>query len=108
VVGVSDVEAQATADETPDQSADAGEPADESSGPSKRNVFAYLQWAGLVLCSLLVVVAGLRVYWGVGAFISLWVAPRFEPLVTAGFNLAVLLVAAYGVALLSRRLTATG
>lgn len=59
--------------------------------------------------ALLVAEAGLRVYWGVAAFISLGGgAPRFEPLVTEGFNPAVLPVVAYGVAVLSRRLTASG
>lgn len=71
----------------------------------KRDVLSYLEWAGLGLCILLVLVAGLRVYMGVGAFISLWVASKYEPIVSAGFNLAVLLVAAYGAAILSRRLT---
>lgn len=83
------------------------EPDTADGGPSRRNVFRYLQWAGLGLCVVLIIVAGLRVYWGVGAFISLWVASRFEPLVTAGFNLAVLFIAAYGAAILSRRLTAS-
>lgn len=77
-----------------------------SSSPGKRHVLRYLQWAGLGLCILLILVAGLRVYAGVGAFISLWVAPKYEPIVSAGFNLAVLLAAAYGAAILSRRLTA--
>lgn len=85
---------------------------DENEGDSetyrerkKRDVLSYLEWAGLALCILLVLVAGLRVYMGVGAFISLWVASKYEPIVSAGFNLAVLLVAAYGAAILSRRLT---
>lgn len=81
---------------------------DEDDGDSgNRNVLAYLEWAGLGLCVVLVLVAGLRVYWGVGAFISLWVASKYEPIVSAGFNLAVLLLAAYGIAVLSRRVTAT-
>lgn len=84
----------------------AGEPG-EAPGPGKRNVLAYLEWAGLGLCVVLVLVAGFRVYWGVGAFISLWVASKYEPIVSAGFNLAVLLLAGYGIAILSRRLTAS-
>lgn len=76
-------------------------------GRGRRDVFSYLEWAGLGLCVVLVFVAGLRVYWGVGAFISLWVASKYEPIVSAGFNFAVLLLAAYGIALISRRLTTT-
>ena len=97
-------DAPTTSSETDSGVTDEG---DRDPGQGRRNVFSYLEWAGLGLCVVLVLVAGLRVYWGVGAFISLWVASKYEPIVSAGFNLAVLLLAAYGIALLSRRLTAT-
>lgn len=83
------------------------EAGDDGGGRGTRDVLEYAEWAGLGLCVLLVIVAGLRVYTGIGAFISLWVASKYEPLVSAGFNLAVLLVAAYGATILSRRLTAS-
>lgn len=86
---------------------DTGDPSALPDSPGKRDVLRYVEWGGLALCILLVIVAGLRVYSGVGAFISIWVEPKFEPIVSAGFNLAVLLVAAYGAAVLSRRLTGT-
>lgn len=108
---------QATTDsdaDTPDSEQPSAEsetasqdPSALTDSPGKRDVLRYVEWAGLALCVLLVIVAGLRVYSGVGAFISIWVASKFEPIVSAGFNLAVLLVAAYGAAVLSRRLTAT-
>jgi|GEM_PF-2138269 len=97
-----DEQSAAAAAEAPDQDT---EPETEDSGPSKRTAIRYLEWAGLGLSVLLVFIAGLRVYWGVGALISIWVAPKFEPFVSVGFNLTVLLLAAYATALLSRRLT---
>lgn len=98
-------------DQTDESGVDPETPSEDSStlpdSPGRRDVLRYVEWAGLALCVLLVIVAGLRVYSGIGAFISIWVEPKFEPIVSAGFNLAVLLAAAYGAAVLSRRLTAT-
>ncbi|MDF9744460.1 hypothetical protein [Natrinema salsiterrestre] len=87
-----------------------------SSAPAESNVTAgidprsetirrYLAWGGLGVCSLLAVFALIRFYGSVGATIDLWVDPKYQPVIRAAFNLAVLLTSLIGVSLLVRELS---
>jgi uncharacterized membrane protein (DUF106 family) len=66
----------------------------------------YLMWAAVALLSLLAVVATFRVYTSASTAIARFVAPDFQPLFQAAFNLAVLLLAVAGITGLLRRLQA--
>ncbi|AUX07865.1 hypothetical protein AArcSl_0210 [Halalkaliarchaeum desulfuricum] len=75
---------------------------DESSTTTNR-LRRYLDRALLVAFLLLAAVAALQFYFQVGAAIEVWIAEPYEPVVKAGFNLAVLLFAAAGLSYQLRR-----
>ena len=79
--------------------ADANEPA-----IGGETVVAYLGWGALVTFAILGVVAGAGLYGSLGAIIDVWVAPQYQPIASAGVNLAVLCVAGVGIVLALRRL----
>ena len=66
----------------------------------------YLMWTAVALLALLAVVATFRVYTNASTAIARFVAPDFQPLFQAAFNLAVLLLAVAGITGLLRRLQA--
>ncbi|GGN18848.1 hypothetical protein [Halarchaeum nitratireducens] len=57
---------------------------------------------GIAIAGLVALVACVSLYGAVGTLIAQWVAPRYQPLYEAGFDLAVLLLAAAVVARLAR------
>ena len=74
--------------------------------PSSRSfdVRTSLQWAALAGLVLLAFVAAVQFYLNGGRAIRIWVAPEYEPLFQAAFNLVLLLVAGLGISWLVRRL----
>lgn len=89
-----------------------GDPPAEAAGPlgpleDTDRVRRGLLWAGIGLLALLAAVALFRVYTNASAAIARFVAPDFQPVFQATFNLAVLLFAVAGIGLLLRRLQAT-
>jgi hypothetical protein len=109
----SDVEDGWTTDQ-PDQqeeettSAPTGSNTTAGIDPRSETIRRYLAWGGLGICSLLAVFALIRFYGSVGATIALWVDPKYQPLIRAAFNLAVLLTSLIGVSLLVRELSGAG
>ncbi|QSW99931.1 hypothetical protein [Haloterrigena alkaliphila] len=89
-----------------DPSATAGTTTDSGGGldPQSETVRRYLAWAALGICSILAVFALIQFYGSVTAAIDLWVAPKYQPLMGAAFNLAVLLASLIGVSLVVREL----
>ncbi|WP_226004042.1 hypothetical protein [Natrinema salinisoli] len=76
--------------------------------PRSETIRRYLAWGGLGICSLLAVFALIQFYGSVGATIDLWVDPKYQPIIRAAFNLAVLLTSLIGVSLLVRELSGQG
>lgn len=76
--------------------------------PTSETIRRYLAWGGLGVCSLLAVFALIRFYGSVGATIDLWVDSKYQPIIRAAFNLAVLLTSLIGVSLLVRELSGAG
>lgn len=74
-------------------------------GTDTETIRRYLAWGALVVCSLLAVYALVQFYGSVGDAIGLWVDPRYQPLIRAAFNLAVLLASLIGVSLVLRELS---
>ena len=72
--------------------------------PRSETVRRYLAWGALGVCSLLAVFALVQFYGSVIDVIELWVEPKYQPLMSAAFNLAVLLTSLLGVSLLVRDL----
>jgi len=68
----------------------------------------YIAWGALGICSLLAVFALIQFYGSVTDAIDLWVDPKYQPLIRAAFNLAVLLTSLIGVSLLARELNYSG
>lgn len=64
----------------------------------------YLLWGSLGVCSLLALFALLQFYASVGDAIDIWIAPEYQPLASAAFNLAVLFAALAGVSVIAREL----
>ncbi|APW97632.1 hypothetical protein CHINAEXTREME_07535 [Halobiforma lacisalsi AJ5] len=64
----------------------------------------YLAWGALAVCSVLAVVATVRLYGSVTAAIDLWVTERYQPLMRAAFNVVVLLGSLTGISLVLREL----
>jgi hypothetical protein len=65
----------------------------------------YLLWGALAAFSLFAVVAAAGLYTNVTNAIGIWVTHEYRPLVMAGFNLFVLLVAVLGVSVVLGRRT---
>lgn len=64
----------------------------------------YLYWGLLVALGLLALLALFRFYTSASRAIAVWIAPSFEPVLLAAFNLAVLLAACVGISLVVREL----
>lgn len=73
--------------------------------PGSETIRRYLTWGALGVCSLLAVFALIQFYGSVADTIDLWVDPKYQPLMRAAFNLAVLLGSLIGVSLLVRELS---
>lgn len=94
-------DAGAAADRSAEDDADPGRPSLER---VTDNLPTLLAWGVLVVCVLFALVAAVGLYQNITRLISVWVGPRYQPAFRAGFNLAVLLLAATGVSLALRRL----
>ncbi|ERG99893.1 MAG: hypothetical protein J07HQX50_01047 [Haloquadratum sp. J07HQX50] len=70
-----------------------------------RSLRRYAQLAAFGVLSLLALIAIIRFYMASARAISIWIAPDFEPLFQAGFNLVILIFAVAGVSVLGQRLT---
>ncbi len=103
-----------TATETDGESTDVEETAAEPSdtgeaddGPSlaerSGKLPTYLVWGAVVVLFALAVVATAGLYSSVGRVIDIWIAPDYQPLFRAAFNLAVVLACAAGLSVLLRR-----
>ncbi|MFC7136553.1 hypothetical protein [Halobaculum litoreum] len=78
---------------------------EEAGGLVSGDVSRYVNYVLLAALLLLALVAGVQFYTAVSRTITRWVTDDYRSLVTAAFNLAVLLVAAAGVSRQIRRLT---
>lgn len=87
-----------------DVSATAESSTDTGFDPGPETVQRYLMWGALGICSLLAVFALIQFYGSVTKTIDLWVDPKFQPMIHAAFNLAVLLLSLIGVSWLVREL----
>lgn len=92
-----------TGDEAADESVTLERGAD-AFGPDSE-IRRYLAWGGLGVCSLVALVGLFQFYGSVAAVIDIWVAPKYEPVARAAFNLAVLLVGIAGVSWSVRELS---
>lgn len=113
---MSDAEPEETIDEetewTTDGSDQGTDPSPTSTGstgdakfdPDVDAVQRYLAWGALGVCSLLAVFALVQFYGSVTETIDLWVDPKYQPMIHAAFNLAVLLTSLIGVSRLVREL----
>ena len=96
--------------ETTDEQSEAadvhGSASDSATGldPRSATVRRYLAWTALGVCSLVAIFALIQFYGSVVDAIELWVDPKYQPLMGAAFNLAVLLASLIGVSLLVREL----
>lgn len=87
-----------------DPETDEANDTDESTEPPlPERLTAYLLWGTVAVLFLVGVVAVVGLYRSVGSIIDIWIAPDFQPLFRAGFNLAVVLVCALGLSVLLRR-----
>ena len=84
--------------------ASTGTDAGDGLDPRSETVRRYLTWGALALCSVVAVFAVIQFYASVADAIELWVDPKYQPLMGAAFNLAVLLASLIGVSLLVREL----
>jgi hypothetical protein len=66
-------------------------------------LFTYLSQGVIVVLVLLAVVATVRFYLSAANAISVWIAPRYEPIFQSAFNLAVVFACGLGLAALLRR-----
>jgi len=73
-----------------------------------RRPIEYVYWGGLVVFSILAVVALFNFYSNATEAISMWVAAKYEPIVQSAFALVVLLAALVGVSLTVRELSPPG
>ena len=90
-------------DEQPTDEQPTDQQPDEESVATTNRLRRYLDRALLVAFLLLAAVAALQFYFQVGAAIEMWISAPYEPVVKAGFNLAVLLFAAAGLSYQLRR-----
>lgn len=72
---------------------------------TERSPTEYVYWGGLVICSILAVVALFNFYSNATQAISTWVESEYEPIVQSAFALVVLLAALVGVSLTVRKLS---
>lgn len=72
--------------------------------PDAGDAFRHLKWGALAVLVLFALVGAVGVYTGVNRTIDIWVARRYQPMVSAGWNLAVLLASLSGIVALLRRL----
>ncbi|WP_436345130.1 hypothetical protein [Natronorubrum sp. FCH18a] len=101
------VETEAEQLTDPDRQTDTAEPrpdteprTDTGLEPDSERIKRYLAWGALGVCSLLAVFALVQFYGSATDAIDLWVDPKYQPLMRAAFNLAVLLTSLIGVSLL--------
>lgn len=96
-----------------DRSSAADEPPSNRSTTSTRSAPAsdrastvrrYLAWGSLFVLSLFAVFAMIQFYASATDAIDLWIEPKYQPIMRAAFNLAVLLAAGAGVSLSLREL----
>lgn len=73
-----------------------------------RSPIEYVYWGGLVICSILAVVALFNFYSNATQAISMWVEAKYEPIIQSAFALVVLLAALVGVSLTVRELSPSG
>ncbi|MFT4892180.1 MAG: hypothetical protein ACI9YT_003121 [Halobacteriales archaeon] len=73
-----------------------------------RRPIEYVYWGGLIVFSILAVVALFNFYSNATEAISMWVAAKYEPIVQSAFALVVLLAALVGVSLTVRELSPSG
>ena len=98
-----------TGGESTDVEETAAEPTTEATddGPSlsdrSEKLPTYLVWGAVAVLFVLAVVATAGLYSSVGRVIDIWIAPDFQPLFRAAFNLAVVLACAAGLSVLLRR-----
>ena len=71
-----------------------------------RDVRSYLYQAALVGFTLLAAGATVQLYGSANRAIRIWVAPDFQPVFVAAFNLVVLLIAAIGISIVLKRMNA--
>ncbi|PSQ58964.1 MAG: hypothetical protein BRD23_05530 [Halobacteriales archaeon SW_9_67_25] len=64
----------------------------------------YLVWGAVAVLFVLAVVATAGLYSSVGRVIDIWIAPDYQPVFRAAFNLAVVLACVAGLSVLVRRL----
>lgn len=83
---------------------DQSSPPPSTSATSTRDVQNYLYWGALAGFVLLAVAATLQLYASGTRIIRIWVAPDFEPLFVAAFNLIVLLLAVIGISWVRRQM----
>lgn len=77
----------------------------ESSGFLDRlGAMRRIEWGAIAFLAILAALATFRIYTNVSRVISTFVAPEYEPIFQAAFNLAVLLLAVAGIAALSSRM----
>lgn len=72
-----------------------------------RRPIEYVYWGGLIVFSILAVVALFNFYSNATEAISMWVAAKYEPMVQSAFALVVLLAALVGVSLTVRELSSS-
>ena len=68
-------------------------------------ITTYVQWGALVGLLVLAAIAAIQFYTSASRAISLWITSEYVPIFQAGFNLVILLLAAIGISLLTRRLS---
>ena len=68
-------------------------------------ITTYVQWGALVGLLVLAMIAAIQFYTSASRAISLWITSEYVPIFQAGFNLVLLLLAAIGISLLTRRLS---
>jgi hypothetical protein len=71
--------------------------------PADEKMRRYLWWGAFLGLGLFAGLAALNFYWSATETIGVWVSSRYESLFRAAFNLAVLLAAGAGLAVLARR-----
>ena len=88
----------------PQEAAVSPEEADDGSAlPGGGKMGRYLWWGAFVGLGLFAGLAALNFYLSATETIGVWVSARYESLFRAAFNLAVLLAAGSGLAVLARR-----
>lgn len=92
---------------TADDGASTKEPDENGiSLPTREQTLIRLYWVAVAGIVLLGAFAVIRLYSSVSRAISIWIASEYEPILQAGFNLIVLLLALLLAVMLVRRLQA--